>query len=418
MRTIGKSIITSIYTFLINHRYSIIAILSTCLLISIFNYLYTLLQAHDWGQAFTKLLCFSAFFSLLFVIYKSKCRISFGGEMAYKLESLLALLVLIFIIFIISPKYLTQLQDGPRVDIGYTTQNSAIMLFRDGKNPYMSETINVRNELKPEHRGFHYGPGMLIGYVGSFIAPNVGYKISNLIFLLGTIVALVVLIDGARETNANIWHRFSDGCIVIGLFLLPERLWYEVFAQGANDIFPIMLLLVGLVFVQKGFLLWAGGAMGFSFVTKFSPAVFLLVLFLRRDISMKFLIGCTVGTLPLMVFLVWDFKSVVENVFILRFNLGYDSTSLYSITPRALHYIFPLIQVLAVLYFLKKNMNKHLGVDALIFCFTSLLIIIEVTFKEIHANHLIWFYPLFAYLAARYRHRLLPQLVSNKRLAI
>lgn len=39
--------------------------------------------------------------------------------------------------------------------------------------------------------------------------------------------------------------------------------------------------------------------------------------------------------------------------------------------------------------------------------FMLLLILVEVTFKEIHANHLIWFYPLFAYIAAKHRGKLI-----------
>lgn len=372
----------------------------------IFYYVYTLFQQHDWGQAFTKLVCFAIFFALLVILHKRQYRQVINSALLHRLECFLALLALMWIISIMAPKYLEELQNGPRVDIGYTTQNSAIMLFRDGENPYMSETINVRSELKPEHRGFHYGPGMLIGYVGSFVVPNFGYKLSNLAFLLGTMIALVLLVDGSRHAGAGAWERLSNVFIVLSLLLLPERLWYEVFTQGANDIFPIMLLLIGLVLVQKEHWLWAGIIMGFSFATKFSPAAFLLVLFLRKDIQMRFLYGCVVGVTPLMAFMLWDFKSVLNNVFILRFNLGYDSTSLYSLLPKALHYLFPTAQVVAVLILFKKNFTKTLDIDTLILHFSLLLIVIEITFKEMHTNHLIWFYPLLAYVATRYRHRL------------
>lgn len=386
-----------------------IALFSTLLVGGFFYYIYTLFQQYDWGHPFTKLMCFAAVFLLLIFLYQKKKNDIDTGNAIAKLELLLALGALVWIIVIMSPKYLTQLSQGPGVDIGYTTQNSAIVLFREHKNPYMSETINIRPELEPKYRGFHYGPGMLIGYVASAYVPNIGYKITNLVFLVGTIVALLLLIDGSRRQGVNYWQRASAMAIVLSLFLLPERLWYELFQQGANDIFPIMLLLLGLVFVQRGYWVWAGIFMGFSFATKFSPAAFLLVLFLRKDIKLNFLIGCCIGASPLMVFMLWDYQSLINNVFILRFTLGYDATSLYSITPAALHYLFPLSQVVALVILMKVNVTRQLEIDRLILHFTLLLIVIGVTFKEVHANHLIWFYPLFAYLATRYRYQLIPR---------
>lgn len=171
------------------------------------------------------------------------------------------------------------------MDIGYTTQNSAILLFGKGENPYQNQMINVRPELKPAHRGFHYGPGMLIGYFYSAMRPNVGFKVSNLIYFLLTLQALVLLADNKAQP---FWQRVSTALFVITIFLLPERLWYETFLQGANDIFPVMLLLYGLVMVTNEQWFLAGAFMGFSFATKFAPAAFLLVLFLRADMKISF----------------------------------------------------------------------------------------------------------------------------------
>ncbi|MFI5394446.1 MAG: glycosyltransferase 87 family protein [Candidatus Binatia bacterium] len=383
-------------------------IASTCLVGSFLYYIYTLLDQYDWGQPFAKLICFSACFAMFVALHRSKNAQPSASKFYHGLEFLLAVAALVWIIAVMAPRYLTHLENGPRVDIGSTTQNSAILLFRNGEDPYASQIINAKRGLTPEHRGFPYGPGMLLGYALSSIAPGIGYNITSLVYLLATLVTLVLLIDDVRPSGTDVWQRLSGGFIVAGLLLLPERLWYELFRQGANDIFPIMLLLIGLLLVQKKLWFWAGVAMGFSFATKFSPAAFLLVLFLRRDIRPRFLRGCCIGLIPLAAFMLWDYKGVMNNVFMVHFEIRYDSTSLYSITPQALHYLFPAAQLAAILVLLKKNFNRALDFDLLVLHFTLLLIIIEVTYKEIHGNHQIWFFPLFAYLATRYRHQLVP----------
>lgn len=338
--------------------------------------------------------------SLLYFFRKPLAR---GSRYWHILEIALFLAVIAWIVSGYAPRYLSQLGKGPRVDIGYTTQNAAHLLFVEGKNPYRSETINVRPELMPEHRGFHYGPGMLIGYFFSAVIPNIGFKVTNLLFFLLTLPAIVMLAD---HHDQPVWRRARSALFAMAIFLLPERLWYETFLQGANDIFPVLLLLYGLLMVKYEKWFSAGIFMGFSFATKFSPAAFLLVLFLRMDLKRNFLLGCAVGALPLWVFFVWDFSALLQNVFILRFNLGYDSTSLYSITPAELHYLFPLIQMSAVVYVLICNFRRKIELDRSILQFTLLLILVEVTYKEIHANHLIWFYPFFAYLATKQREKL------------
>ncbi len=59
----------------------------------------------------------------------------------------------------------------PASDIGRTTVEAASLVLRDHKNPYSSQTINVREELEPRFRGFHYGPLMLLAYSPGVLLP-------------------------------------------------------------------------------------------------------------------------------------------------------------------------------------------------------------------------------------------------------
>ncbi|KXF83544.1 glycosyltransferase family 87 protein [Enterovibrio coralii] len=371
--------------------------------------IYRLFQNYDWGHPLTKFLCFSGLFALVLLLYKHRDQEDHVGLITLKLETIFALALLSLFLFKMLSTYLPFATSAPTVDIGYTTQHAVELLFQQGQNPYLDQTINVRHELAPEHRGFHYGPGMLLGYALSAAMPDGGYKLTSIFFLSVTAVSLCMLLAHSLRDKGE-WEFYSACAIAMLLFFMPERLWLEVLKVGANDIYPVALLLAGLVLVQREQWFLAGILMGLSFATKFSPAAFLLAMFLRKDIRLHFLIGCALGTVPLLAMLVWDYQGLIENVFILRFTLNYDATSLYSITPDVLHVLFPLAQLSALGYLLVRNWDKNLPVEDVIVCFTLLLIIIEVTFKEIHANHLIWFYPLIAYIVAVYRHKLFPKI--------
>ena len=392
------------------------ALAGTLLVCTVFYFIYQSFHLFDWGHPFTKVMCFAIATAMIVRVYLRNKHTDIETQQSVSVfEGIAAVALISLALAQFAPNYMARMKDGPWVDIGYTTQNSAIMLFKDGENPYEATNINVRPELANEHRGFHYGPAMLVAYAASAYWPNVGYKVTSYVFFiltLGTMIMLYQAMCGHREYKH---HQIASALLLVALYLMPERFWMEVFQQGANDIMAISLLLLGLLLFHHRWLFFAGFLFGFSFAAKFSPAVFLIFLFLRRDISWKFIIGGILGATPLWVFLAWNPMALIENVFILRATLGYDSTSLYSITPTEIHFLFPWIQLLAVIYFVKINFTEKFDLEKTLLHFTILLVIIEVTFKELHANHLIWFYPLFALLAVKNRHSLLSSLPFSPR---
>ena len=230
-------------------------------------------------------------------------------------------------------------------------------------------------------------------------------KISNLVYLAVSI-GLLGWLAVRTEPSSRRYRclRWAPAAVVAALVLLPDRLHYELFTQGAVDMFPVMLLIAAVTFVRQRRWLSAGLMVGLSFSAKFSPAAFLLILFVRRQISPRFLLGAALGLLPYVPFLLWDAPSLVRNVFLFHSAKASDSTSLYSVTPSELHYLFTVFQACSVAIAVALNFKRPLEIRSLVVSFTLLLIAIEVSYREMHGNHLIWFIPIAALSLTWHRH--------------
>jgi hypothetical protein len=186
--------------------------------------------------------------------------------------------------------------------------------------------------------------------------------------------------------------------------VIPERAWYEITVQGSTDVLPALLILLSLYSVDRKSMMAAGIFASLSFSAKFSPALFFIALFIRRDLDFRFLGGLALGVLPMVVHLAWSGMPMINNVFLFHAMKPFDSTSLYSIAPGGMHFIFPALQMSALLFFILLNFNRELEVRSLAVSYTLLLIVIEMMFKEVHCNHIIWFIPMLALIFSWYRH--------------
>jgi hypothetical protein len=302
--------------------------------------------------------------------------------------------LLLSLLWSLGVRHYSHLWDPLTVDIGAITQEAAKMLFTQFQNPYQSATLNVLLP-QPGYGGFKYGPIMILGYLPSAFFPQSGYKMMNVLYLLLSLACLGYLSWQQGFARAR---NLATVVFVLTLALIPERVGHELFLIGANDILPIFLLVLSMVFLKKNDDFWAGLFAGLSFSAKFSPAVFLIALLVRKEFRGKFFLGVGAGLLPNLFFLAWDYGSFLRNVFLFNAVKSYDSTSLYWITPRRLHFIFSLIQFGACLGFWARSFFKRLEVMELITSFILLLTIIEATYRQVHANHLIWFIPFLALL--------------------
>ena len=354
----------------------------------------------DWGHPLIKFGCLGAIFGLILFV-RSRDSATQPSPRVLHFEVIATTLILVAIVATYARTYRADLFTPPRVDIGYTTVSAASMLIDERKNPYSSDQINRRDDLLPQYRGFHYGPFMLVGYSPSVVAPGPGYKGASIAYLLVSALLLCFLVDHPRATHA---HRWASVAFVLSMFLLAQRFWYEIFAQGANDIFPVALLLASLLALKSRRYLISGLFLGLSFSAKFSPALFLVITLLRRQLNVALVKGFAVGLIPVLAFIVWDPGGLFNNAFWLRLTIPYDSTSLYSVVPPAFHFVLPLSLLLAIAVSLFRNMAEPIEYENVLCGFTLLLIVGEVTFKQMHTNHLIWFYPLVALIFTRYRY--------------
>jgi hypothetical protein len=376
-------------------------------------WVYDLFHRFDWGHPFTKLLCFATLAGLVLWLNRAPASLADGevtghdSSVAWIEASALAVVGAFFV-----GSYLRDYGSGalhaPLVDIGYTTQKAARLLFHEFANPYASELINPRAELAPEHRGFHYGPTMLLGYVASAFDSAWGLKFSSLFFLGLMLSSAGTLawygLDRTRNPRTPP-ERSADLLFVFLITLGAERFWYELLRQGATDILPVALLIMAIALRHFGHFFASGLMLGLSFSAKFAPAFVFIALLLNPRTPRALFAGMLIGVSPYLAFAVWDWRGLVENVFILRSRIPYDSTSLYSITPEELHWLFTVVPVSVALAGVWRSWRYPLDTKRWLLYGFLVLLAFEVTFKEVHANHLMWFFPLVALnlLPSRYR---------------
>ena len=366
-------------------------------------YVYSCFHKYDWGHPLIKLFCFmTVFFLILFL--RSRAGSEPPSPILAKIEVVVWAIVLVLLATVYFKSYGPGLRRPPSIDVGFTTVRATTTFFQEGLNPYSVDNINVRSGLPVEYRGFHYGPMMFIGYFLALFSPAEGYKFATLIYLILSALLLILLL---QRNSAQSCDWAASALFAICLFFLPERLWYELFLQGANDIFPVMFILGSLLALQRKRFFWSGVLLGLSFSAKFSPALFLMIALLRKDLRLSLVKGFLAGLTPLFLFVFWDAKGIFNNVFWNRgIALPFDSTSLYSIIPPAWDFLFPLSLLTAIGYSIYRNYTVPIDYETVLTTFTLLLIVAEVTFKQIHANHLLWFYPLFSLCLTGPRHRL------------
>ncbi len=361
-------------------------------------YLYSLMPDQDWQPNLEKFLVFLVFFVAIAGFGFFGVRRNFIRPVLWVEAGVLAV-IFIIVIYSYGGKWVPNGFNPPVADYGFMVVDATKMLFVDYQNPYSSETISpVRDIVGSDYWGYYYGPLTMIGYSPSLYWPYSGYKIASVFFLLACAVLLAFLVIEPGEAMSS---RLANIAFVETAFFLPERTWIELFSRGAHDFMPVALLLGALLALRKESYFFVGLLAGFSFSTKFSPVLFLFpFLPIRRE---RMWIGFAAGLVPQVPFLIWDFSGYVNNVFVVRLVMPSDASSLrYYLNPE--HYWWlPAILLIAMLLSVYQNFRRELEYQTVLIGFTLLLIIGEVTFKQVHLNHLVWFFPLFALIFTFYR---------------
>jgi hypothetical protein len=380
-------------------RHPLFRLLSPLIILAVCRFIFRIFYTYDWEQPFALLIGYSALFAGVIYLTRHRKEILLPRYI-YVLEFLGYGGIFLSLLWSLGVKYYPHLWNPPTVDIGAMTQEAARMLSTQFQNPYSSTTLNI---LLPEpgYGGFKYGPIMILGYLPSAFFTQSGYKMMNAIYLPLSLACLGYL---SWQQGIGRIRNLATLMFVLTLTLLPRRVGHELFLIGANDILPILLLLLSMVFLKRNNDFWAGLFAGLSFSAKFSPAVFLIALLVRKDFRGKFFLGAGLGLLPNLFFLAWDYGSFVRNVFLFNGVKVCDSTSLYWITPKRLHFIFSLIQLAACVAFWARSFLRRIEITELTRSFLLLVIIIVATYRQVHSNYLLWTIPFLALIFGANRH--------------
>lgn len=372
------------------------------ILILFYGFVFSMLQKYDWEHPIVKAACFLTLIGMSVVFSRMwgrqrRSNASHWIELAVTVPLLSLALFWYGLIYIYSGEF----QAPARMDHGYITRDSARMLVFDHQDPYASITLNKRENLPEKFWGYKYGPVMILSYLPSaWSATSASIKKISATYLVLTLSVILLLLWRHRTKKRPL--AFASTCVLaLLLFFLPERLWLETFMQGATDILPIFLILLAVDAIDRKHFLLAGTCAGLSFSAKFAPAIFFILLVLvRKNFSPRFLFGLVIGGLPLLAFLAWSGRPMIDNAFLFHLVKRFDATSLYWVVPHSLHFVFPLIEAVAVAGFLAYNFKRPIDTRTLVVHLTVLLLIIETTFTEVHANHLLWFIPLLTLIFA------------------
>jgi len=371
-------------------------------ILALFYSVFVLFHKYDWNCADVKATCFLVLLLAVVCVSRDCGRASHGakaGKSVYLAETLAYSCLFAYFVATYGAHYFPGFDLPSQSDVGYITHTALKVLFVDHADPYNTALKSAGND--PRFYGYTYGPAMMLFFAPSVFYSSAALKVISsayLLLLLG--VAFLIL---RRETPSS-WALAASFAFFLALMFLSERFWHESLTQGATDILPIFLVMLSVYLVYRDKMLPAGLAAGLSFSAKFSPAVFFILLFVRRRPSKAFFGGVALGLLPMLAFLAWSGIGLIDNIFVFNAVKDADSTSLYSLVPAQYHLVFPAIQAAAVLFFLLYDFDREIDPRELLVHFTLLLIVIEMTYKEVHANHLIWFIPPIALIFALHMH--------------
>jgi len=392
---------------------------SSALILVVYHLIFVLFHRYDWSQPFVKLACFEVLTLMVLALGFGRGTPARVPRVVPSIELVIAGALLVWEIV----RAVSFIRNGFHTgmnDLGETTENAAKYLFVEHTNPFARSVAPIGND--PAYFGYKYGPTMIFAYaLAGFLTKGVGLKVMNIVYCLAT-AAVVAYLAGwtPRASGARpqpLGERVSAALLACVMTFLPERLYHETFNQGAQDIFPIFMVLLSIAFVGRKQWLLAGLMAGLSFSARFAPGAFLIVLFLRRRIPPRLIIGGVLGVLPFAPFLLWNAGALVRNVFLFHGFKAYDSTSLYNVTPVELHFLFSLFQAAAVAVAVALSFRRAIEPRHLLPFVTLVLIAIEVSYREMHGNHLIWFMPTLGVIFAWGRHDL-PGLLFPQRLAL
>jgi len=282
-----------------------------------------------------------------------------------------------------------------RSDMATTTELAAQMFWRQGLNPYTQ--IVAPSTILTTMQGFHYGPTTFLLYFLCAFIPITGLTMTNLFFVLVSLISVFYLGSFQLSDGKKDWIGGLGAAIF--LLVIPQFL-YESFARAAPDIFPTALLLLALIGIKNKSWLFVGLMIGSAISAKWSPGAFMAVLLLRKDLPFRYWLGLGIGLVPIIFCLAWDHQAFIENSLIMHILKPPDPTSLRPLIIPQLQWIFKIIPIVVLFSVWNTFRRSPLTIQEIVPRFLTILVVFEICFTEIHANHLVWFAPFYTLVIA------------------
>ena len=281
------------------------------------------------------------------------------------------------------------------IDIGTTTVASLAALMH-GANPYALAVDPAAGGILGAAASFHgykYLPVMLALYAPLAVPLGVrGIVLTNLA-LQGAAAAALGQIAG-RGGGA------LAGLAAAAIYLSLPFPAYQLFARGANDLVPVLGLLLALLALERR-PFWAGVLMGLSLAAKPMPgAAALLCLVPAAGARGRYFAGVIVGLLPILPLALAAPDAFWNNIVLFNALRPIDDTSwLYGLPAAAVIAARALAVAALIALYLRAwrapAPSGRVGLAA-----AAILVVFAVG-PDMHHNYYLWFIPLFAIVAAR-----------------
>jgi hypothetical protein len=204
------------------------------------------------------------------------------------------------------------------IDVATTTLAAGKAILQ-GANPYA-----LPLDRGPEAAGFtgyKYLPVMIAAYLplGALWDAR-GVLVTNLVILVACLWCL---------------RRLAGSMLAPLLFLMLPLVAEQLFAKGATDLVPVLLLLLAFLAARRGAFL-AGFCVGLSIAAKPLPGLAFLPALIPPTGRRSYALGIGVGLMPILPFLWLSPGALIANIVTFNLSRGPDATSwLFGAPPLA-----------------------------------------------------------------------------------
>jgi hypothetical protein len=197
-------------------------------------------------------------------------------------------------------------------DIGATTL-TAVQMGARGENPYTANLDdNAIAAVGPEFGGFKYLPVMPLVYAPlGLMVGNHGMLLTNLLLDLAT--AALIFFAAQRDGGQ------TAGLTAAAVYLLLPLVFGWLYAKGATDLVPVVLLL-GSIIENKRRPLASGLLLGLSVSSKLLPGLAAMPACIPHRGRAAFCLGFAAGLLPTLLAWITAPRAFLDNI--VRFNFA------------------------------------------------------------------------------------------------